>query len=129
MSNIGELPLLYYMLVAGKERKEKRQRKEKAITFKNFRLLDYCLIFETFFSLNRSAGCILYVQGMYRIFNEYELGNEMRHTGTLFYLIVFYICVICFLWNFNEFSFPERIIVLLIMSGVQCLSVVQDNHD
>ena len=53
----------------------------------------------------------------------------MKHAGTLLYLITFYICLIYFFWNFKSFSEQERIIVLLIVSGVQCLSVLHPNSD
>ena len=41
-------------------------------------------------------------------------------------LILFYVCMIAFFWNFNTFTFQEKIIVMLIFSGIQCLSVIYD---
>ena len=44
--------------------------------------------------------------------------------GSLINLIVFYSCFVAFFWNFNSFSFQEKVIVLLIMSGFHCLSSI-----
>ena len=39
-------------------------------------------------------------------------------------LILFYVCMIAFFWNFNTFTFQEKVIVTLVFSGFQCISLV-----
>ena len=46
--------------------------------------------------------------------------------GSLLYLIIFYVCLCLFLWNFNTFSFQEKVIAGLIISGFQCISAICD---
>jgi len=48
----------------------------------------------------------------------------MSVLGSLLYLIIFYVCLCLFLWNFNSFSFQEKVIVALIISGFQCISTI-----
>ena len=47
--NVGAFPSLYYMLVTGKERKEKDKERKKLEPLKTSDLPDYYGIFETFF--------------------------------------------------------------------------------
>ena len=46
----------------------------------------------------------------------------MKHLATLSYLIIFYISVCLFFFNFNEFTFTEKIIMTTLISGIHCIS-------
>ena len=48
----------------------------------------------------------------------------MNYLSALIYLILFYTCVVLFLWNFNEFTFSEQITLGIIISGFQCVSII-----
>ena len=50
----------------------------------------------------------------------------MGIVASLLYLIIFYVSISLFLWNFNTFSFQEKVIVGLIISGFQCISTICD---
>ena len=46
----------------------------------------------------------------------------MNHISLLFYVVLFYVSVVLFLWNFNSFTFPEKITALILISGIQCIA-------
>ena len=46
----------------------------------------------------------------------------MKYISLLFYVFLFYACVMAFLLNFNSFTFPEKIITFILISGIQCIS-------
>ena len=46
----------------------------------------------------------------------------MKDISALFYLVTLYICLISFFWNFNTFTFQEKIIMFTLFSGFQCIS-------
>jgi len=48
----------------------------------------------------------------------------MQYLSALIYVILFYSCVVLFLWNFNEFTFSEQITLGIVISGFQCLSII-----
>jgi len=52
----------------------------------------------------------------------------MASLNGLISLIGFYLCLIMFFWNFNSFTFQERVIVMLIFTGFQCLSLICDKE-
>ena len=45
----------------------------------------------------------------------------MKLIETLMYGILFYICIGCFLWNFESFTFQEKVIMFTLISGFQCV--------
>ena len=42
-------------------------------------------------------------------------------------LMLFYTCVVLFLWNFKEFTFSEQVTLGIIISGFQCVSIIAGN--
>jgi hypothetical protein len=46
----------------------------------------------------------------------------MNNLGLIFYLILFYICIGCFLYNFSTFTFQEKIVMFTLISGIQCIA-------
>ena len=49
----------------------------------------------------------------------------MSNLSIVFYGCLFYICIIGFLWNFNSFTFPEKVIMFTLISGIQCIVGLQ----
>ena len=43
----------------------------------------------------------------------------MKLFETLMYVILFYICIGSFLWNFESFNFQQKIIMFTLISGFQ----------
>ena len=50
----------------------------------------------------------------------------MRVISVVFNLLLYHICIIAFLWNFQTFTFQEKIIMFTLFSGFQCLSYIAD---
>ena len=46
----------------------------------------------------------------------------MNEIGVVINLILFYICVGCFLYNFNTFTFQEKVIMFTLYSGINSIS-------
>ena len=40
----------------------------------------------------------------------------------LFYVCLFYMSIAVFFWNYNSFTFPEKIITFILISGIQCIA-------
>ena len=50
----------------------------------------------------------------------------MKYLSILFYMIMFYVGLILFIWNFNTFTLQEKTIILLIISGFQSICGLMD---
>jgi len=48
----------------------------------------------------------------------------MEHVGSVLYLILFYICVVCFFYSFDTFTFQEKIIMFTLFSGFNCMAAL-----
>jgi len=46
----------------------------------------------------------------------------MKEIGVVFNLILFYTCIGCFFYNFNTFTFQEKVLMFTLFSGIQCIS-------
>ena len=49
-------------------------------------------------------------------------GNLMKYISLIFYCILFYMSIAVFFWNLNSFTFPEKVIVFILISGIQCIA-------
>ena len=45
----------------------------------------------------------------------------MKLVETIMYAILFYVCIGCFLWNFDSFDFPQKVIMFTLIAGFQCV--------
>ena len=68
---------------------------------------------------------VCYKYTVYRYESHGEL-SVMQYISVMFYLLLFYICIILFIWNFDTFTFQEKIIVGILISGFQCVSFVSN---
>ena len=115
--SLGTVPTYYYTLGTGNVNTLKIKKKKyagKLLTLKLFKL------FWTFFPF-----CCLQIVSPYVYLSTSGVilkGQLMKHISLLFYVFLFYTCVIAFLWNFNSFTFPEKIITFILISGIQCIS-------
>ena len=46
----------------------------------------------------------------------------MKLVETIMYAILFYVCIGCFLWNFDSFDFPQKVIMFTLIAGIQCIA-------
>tara|TARA_R110000824_G_scaffold371855_1_gene561657 strand:- start:231 stop:419 length:189 start_codon:yes stop_codon:yes gene_type:complete len=54
---------------------------------------------------------------------------SMGLVSSMLYLIIFYVSLCLFLWNFNTFTFQEKVIAGLVISGFQCISAICDKKN
>lgn len=53
----------------------------------------------------------------------------MGLVSSMLYLIIFYVSLCLFLWNFNTFTFQEKVIAGLVISGFQCIAAICDKKN
>ena len=53
----------------------------------------------------------------------------MKTASSLFYMLLFYTSLMLFVWNFESFSFQEKVIVGLLVGGLQCIASICENEN
>ena len=48
----------------------------------------------------------------------------MKNVGTILYLILFYLSIVLFIWNFKTFTFQQQVIMFALISGFQCIAAL-----
>ena len=53
----------------------------------------------------------------------------MKTASSLFYMLLFYTSLMLFVWNFESFSFQEKVIVGLLVGGLQCIASICEKEN
>ena len=122
--SLGTVPTYYYTLGTGNVNTLKIKNKKYAanlLTLKLFKL------FWTFFPLccSQIVSPDVYLSTSGVILK----GQLMKHISLMFYVFLFYTSIIVFFCNFNSFTFPEKIIAFILISGFQCLCGLTSGKD
>ena len=122
--SLGTVPTYYYTLRTGNVNTLKIKNKKYAGKLRTLKLFK---LFWTFFPF-----CCLEIVSPYVYLSTSGVilkGCHMNHISLLFYVCLFYMSITVFFWNFNSFTFPEKIITFILISGFQCLCGLTSGKD
>ena len=96
-------------------------------TPESYEVFEYLEILKIFLPKYRSAESIL----KYQVYNGFLLREVqlMKTASSLFYMLLFYTSLMLFVWNFESFSFQEKVIVGLLVGGLQCIASICEKEN